>query len=126
MKMMKRLRGQGLVEFALILPTLLMILLGIAEAALVIQGHLAVQHAAREAARFAITNQPAQGACMDLDGDGVLEDGINDDDPPVGDGGDEQDQLLAASRDPDGDGYPYCLKHGCLSRMMPITSGACS
>jgi hypothetical protein len=61
---MKRWRGQGLVEFALILPVLLLILLGIIEAALVIQGYLAVQHAAREAARFAVTYQPVQGACL--------------------------------------------------------------
>jgi hypothetical protein len=61
---MKRRRGQGLVEFALILPVLLFILLGIIEAAFVIQGYLTVQHAAREAARFAVTYQPIQGACL--------------------------------------------------------------
>lgn len=43
---MKRRKGQGLVEFALILPVLLFILLGIIEAAFVIQGYLTVQHAA--------------------------------------------------------------------------------
>jgi hypothetical protein len=58
---MKRRRGQGLVEFALILPVLLFILLGIIEAAFVIQGYLTVQHAAREAARFAVAYQPIQG-----------------------------------------------------------------
>ncbi len=71
-----------MVEFALILPILLMIVLGIAETALVIQGYLTVQHAAREAARFATTYQPNQGACFDLDGDNKLEDGMfqSDDD----------------------------------------------
>ena len=91
---MEKSKGQSMVEFALILPIILMIILGIIEAALVVQGHLAVQHAAREAARFAITYQPIQGACMDMDQDGVLEDGIND----HLDGGDPDD--LAA--------YPYC------------------
>jgi len=57
----KRQKGQGLVEFALILPALLMILLGIIEAAVVFQAYLGVQHAAREAARFAVTMQPPQG-----------------------------------------------------------------
>jgi len=76
---MKRLRGQGLVEFALILPILLLVVLGITEAALVVQGYLAVQHAAREAARFAVTYRPVQGACVDLDRDGQIEDGISHD-----------------------------------------------
>ena len=61
---MNRRRGQGIVEFALILPVLLLVILGLIEAAFVIQGYLAVQHAAREAARFAVTYQPFQGACL--------------------------------------------------------------
>jgi hypothetical protein len=51
-------KGQGLVEFALILPALLMIVLSIIEGAFLFQSYLAIQHAAREAARFAITYQP--------------------------------------------------------------------
>jgi len=58
---MKRRTGQGLVEFALVLPVLLLIILGIVEAAFLIQGYLTVQHAAREAARFAVTYQPIRG-----------------------------------------------------------------
>jgi hypothetical protein len=54
----QRQRGQGLVEFALILPALLMIVLSIIEGALLFQAYLAVQHAAREAARYAVTYQP--------------------------------------------------------------------
>jgi len=54
----KRQKGQGLVEFALVLPALLMILLGIIEAAVIFQSYLGVQHASREAARFAVTMQP--------------------------------------------------------------------
>ena len=64
---MKRRRGQGLVEFALILPVLLLIILGIVEAAFLIQGFLTVQHAAREAARFAVAYQPVQGHKLDGD-----------------------------------------------------------
>ena len=55
---LKRQKGQGMVEFALILPALLMIMLGIIEMALVFQAYLEVQHAGREAARFAVTYQP--------------------------------------------------------------------
>ncbi|OQY26154.1 MAG: hypothetical protein B6I34_00325 [Anaerolineaceae bacterium 4572_32.1] len=54
----KRQKGQGLVEFALILPVLLMLLLAIIEMGLIFQAYLEVQHAAREAARFAVTYQP--------------------------------------------------------------------
>ncbi len=57
LKKMKQ-KGQGMVEFALILPPLLMLILGIIEAARVFHAYLAVQHAAREAARYAITGRP--------------------------------------------------------------------
>jgi len=50
--------GQGLVEFAMILPALLLIVLSIIEGAFLFQSYLAIQHAAREAARFAVTYQP--------------------------------------------------------------------
>ena len=53
-----RKRGQSLVEFAVALPFLLVILLGLFEAARWFQAYLAVQYAAREAARFAVTGQP--------------------------------------------------------------------
>jgi hypothetical protein len=56
--MLKRQKGQGLVEFALILPVLLLIILAVIETALIFQGYLAVQHAAREAARWAVTYKP--------------------------------------------------------------------
>ena len=55
-----RSRGQGLVEFALVIPVLLLALLSIIEGALLFQSFLAIQHAAREAARFAVTYQPPQ------------------------------------------------------------------
>ena len=55
-----RSRGQGLVEFALVIPILLLTVLSLIEAALLFQSYLAIQHAAREAARFAVTYQPPQ------------------------------------------------------------------
>ncbi len=56
--------GQAMVEFALVLSALLVIIFLIIEAAMVIQGYLAVEHAAREAVRWAITYQPIQGQRM--------------------------------------------------------------
>ena len=50
--------GQGLVEFALILPLLLMLLLGIIEGARIAWAFVTVQEAAREAARYAVSGQP--------------------------------------------------------------------
>jgi hypothetical protein len=56
--MLKRQKGQGLTEFALILPLLLLLLLGIIEASRIIWAYITVQTAAREAARYAVTGQP--------------------------------------------------------------------
>ena len=50
--------GQALIEFALVLVPLMFLLLAIIEGAFLFQSYLAIQHAAREAARFAITYQP--------------------------------------------------------------------
>lgn len=65
--MLKRQKGQGMVEFALISPVLLLTILAIIETALIFQGYLTVQHAAREAARWAVTYNPERG--MELGGD---------------------------------------------------------
>ena len=51
-------KGQSLVEFALILPILLLLILGIIEGARIIWAYITVQNAAREAARYAVTGQP--------------------------------------------------------------------
>ncbi|MFP4394364.1 MAG: TadE/TadG family type IV pilus assembly protein [Anaerolineales bacterium] len=59
--------GQALVEFALVLPILLLLFATIIDGAMVVQGYLAVNHAAREAARFAVTYQPVQGQCLGED-----------------------------------------------------------
>jgi hypothetical protein len=76
---MPRKRGQSLVEFAVALPFLLVILLGLFEAARWFQAYLAVQYAAREATRFAVTGQPTDAYCkvMGMPGTGELYD-LND------------------------------------------------
>ena len=56
--MKNKTRGQSLVEFALILPILLLLLLGIIEGGRIIWAYITVQNAAREAARYAVTGQP--------------------------------------------------------------------
>ncbi len=72
-------RGQGMVEFALILPLLLLVIFLLIEGALLLQAYLAVQHAAREAARWAITYQPPQG-CK-LEGNPLNKDHCDPSDP---------------------------------------------
>ncbi len=73
--MLRKYKGQSLVEFALILPLLLMVLLTLIDAAFLIQAYLTVNHAAREATRFAIAYQPNATECIDWDGDGIRESG---------------------------------------------------
>ncbi|MCH6267630.1 TadE/TadG family type IV pilus assembly protein [Neobacillus citreus] len=50
---MKSEKGQSLVEFALILPVLVLILLGIVDFARIFHAYLTIDHAGREAARAA-------------------------------------------------------------------------
>ena len=47
-------KGQALVEFAIILPVLLLILLGIIEFGLMLNSYLTIQNASREGARLGI------------------------------------------------------------------------
>lgn len=70
----RKLRGQTLVEFALIFPLLLLVLLSVIDGAVLIQGYLTVRHAAQEAARWAIAYQPPQGECLDENRDGNITD----------------------------------------------------
>lgn len=62
----KRTEGQALVELALILPFLLFLIFGFIESARMMQAYLAIQSAAREGARYAITGQPYPDECLDL------------------------------------------------------------
>jgi Flp pilus assembly protein TadG len=52
-----RSRGQGLVEFALVLPIFLVLVMGIADLGLAVFAYNSVTNAAREGARLAIVNQ---------------------------------------------------------------------
>ena len=52
---LKREKGQALVEFAMILPLLLLLLLGMVEFARVFNAGLVVTHCSREGARLAVT-----------------------------------------------------------------------
>ncbi len=65
--MRKQNRGQSLVEFALIIPVLLIVFFALIDGAFLIQAYLTLNHAAREAARFAVTYQPVQGECYEHD-----------------------------------------------------------
>ncbi len=67
----KRPRAQSLVEFALLLPVLLLVILTLIDAALVFQGYLTVAHAAREGMRFAVVYRPNQGECLHRDSTGI-------------------------------------------------------
>lgn len=52
MKVLKNEKGQSLVEFALILPLILLILMGILEFGVMLNSYLAINHASKEGARL--------------------------------------------------------------------------
>lgn len=60
------LRGQSLVEIALILPVMLILFLGIAEVGLFVWSHVQVINASREGARYASLCK-LHDVCQDLD-----------------------------------------------------------
>jgi Flp pilus assembly protein TadG len=57
----RRRRGQALVEFALVLPILLLMIFGIVDAGRLIYTYNTVSNAARDGARVAIVNQSTSG-----------------------------------------------------------------
>ncbi|HUS69434.1 MAG TPA: TadE/TadG family type IV pilus assembly protein [Anaerolineae bacterium] len=59
----EREKGQGMAELALALPILLMVVFGMVEMARLVQTYLAVQHAAREGARYAVVGLPSEQEC---------------------------------------------------------------
>ena len=58
--------GQTLIEFALILPVLLLLLFGIIEFGAAFHAWLTLEHAAREAARYAATGQYNEAYCSEV------------------------------------------------------------
>lgn len=52
---LKNRKGQALVEFAIILPILLLLVMGIIEFGLIFNAYLTIQNASREGARYGIT-----------------------------------------------------------------------
>lgn len=55
-KIIKSEEGQGLVEFALVLPILILLICGIIDFGWIFYNHLAMENACREGARFACVN----------------------------------------------------------------------
>jgi Flp pilus assembly protein TadG len=62
--MSRRPRGQAIVEFALILPILLLILMGVFDFGRAIVAYNTVSEAARNGARVAIVNQTSADICL--------------------------------------------------------------
>ncbi|MCM8710241.1 pilus assembly protein [Clostridium sp. SYSU_GA19001] len=54
LKNLKNKKGQALVEFAIILPLLLLLIMGIVQFSMIINSYLSIQNAAREGARAGI------------------------------------------------------------------------
>ena len=60
----RRSRGQALVEFALVLPVLLILLMVLIEVARLFSAWLIVENSAREAARYAVTGRIQSGLLL--------------------------------------------------------------
>jgi Flp pilus assembly protein TadG len=65
-------RGQALVEFAIILPLLLLVLTGILQFGVLLSGQIAFVNAVREAARYGSVLQTASPAAVTADGGAVV------------------------------------------------------
>src|SRR3972149_2109867 len=64
----RRRTGQGLVEFSLILPVLLLLVFVIVEVARLLHAWLAVENGARFGVRYAVTGEFDDGYCIPLYG----------------------------------------------------------
>lgn len=67
LKRMKNETGQAVVELAITLPLLIVILCGIIDYGWIITNQNAVDHSAREGARFAIVNSSGSGAAQAIE-----------------------------------------------------------
>ncbi len=61
----RRFRGQGVVEFALILPVLLLVIFMIIELARVLHAYLVIENGARYGVRYAVTGEYNNTYCLD-------------------------------------------------------------
>ena len=65
-------KAQGLVEFAIVLPILLLLIFGLIEFARIFQAWLSVTNSARFGLRYAVTGEFNQAHCQDLNGNGLV------------------------------------------------------
>ncbi|MFZ5911276.1 MAG: TadE/TadG family type IV pilus assembly protein [Chloroflexota bacterium] len=65
-------RSQALLEFALVLPLLLMLIFGIMDTAMLFQAWLTVENIARQSVRYAVTGQYDTAYCVDTPDDADL------------------------------------------------------
>ena len=65
-KSLRRVRAQGMVEFALILPVILLLIFVIIEVARVLHAWLAVENGARFGVRYAVTGEFDDAQCWIL------------------------------------------------------------
>ena len=68
----RRWRGQGVVEFALILPVMLLVLFVLVELARVLSAWLAVENGARFGVRYAVTGEYDIAYCVDSADPGAI------------------------------------------------------
>ncbi|MCX6072618.1 MAG: pilus assembly protein [Chloroflexi bacterium] len=67
----RRFRGQGVVEFALILPVMLLVLFVLVELARLLHAWLAIENGARFGVRYAVTGEYNDTYCVDMDTSGT-------------------------------------------------------
>ena len=72
----RRWRGQGVVEFALILPVMLLVMFVLIELARLLHAWLAVENGARFGVRYAVTGEYDSALCVDSDASGTACDTI--------------------------------------------------
>ena len=111
-------RGANLVEFALVAPLLLILLLGIIEFGVIFAHYNEVRHSAREGARYAAVSNPDYNGDSTIDNTDVLEvtcDSIN---LPGG----TVSVSLALTVDGDGDGAPERLDYGTITVQAATSS----
>src|SRR3990172_6219826 len=69
----RRFRGQGMVEFALILPVMLLVIFVVIELARLLHAYLAIENGARFGVRYAVTGEYNPAYCSGFPG-GVCDD----------------------------------------------------